>query len=76
MLSVGSVIEPYDTDKAFPCFGFGGVPRHMGATYQTSHCFPMNGCEEAPEIYGIENIVETYRKTLPLITLSDSVFIL
>ena len=63
-MSVGAVIEPYDTDKAFPCYGFGGVPKHMGKS-STSHCFPINGFEEEPEICGIEAIVETYRQTLP-----------
>ena len=27
---IGSVIEPYDSDRMFPVFGFGGIPRHMG----------------------------------------------
>lgn len=40
--SVGSVLEPYDSDKAFPCFGFGGIPRHMGVN-GVNHCFAVNG---------------------------------
>lgn len=27
---VGTVVEPYDSDRSFPVFGFGGIPRHMG----------------------------------------------
>ncbi len=28
--SVGNILENYDSDKSFPVFGFGGVPRFMG----------------------------------------------
>ena len=41
--SIGQIIEPYDSDRMFPTFGFGGVPLHMGGLQETSHCFPMNG---------------------------------
>jgi len=40
--SVGSILEPYDSDKMFACFGFGGIPRHMGFN-EVSHCFPLHG---------------------------------
>lgn len=50
---VGSIVEPYDSDRSFPVYGFGGVPRHMGLL-SVSNCFPINGIIEAPEIYGIE----------------------
>lgn len=59
---VGSIVEPYDADKSFPVFGFGGIPRHMGIN-GTSHCFALNGNPANPEIFGIANIIETYRAT-------------
>ena len=59
---VGSIVEPYDADKSFPVFGFGGIPRHMGIN-STSHCFALNGNPANPEIFGIANIIETYRAT-------------
>jgi hypothetical protein len=59
---VGSIVEPYDADKKFPVFGFGGIPNHMGIS-ATSHCFPLNGNPENPEIYTIANIIQTYRAT-------------
>lgn len=62
LMMVGSIVEPYDSDKLFPVFGFGGVPRHMG-TEETSHCFPLNGNAENPTIFGIANIIGTYRAT-------------
>lgn len=59
---VGSIVEPYDADRSFPVFGFGGTPTHMG-NYATSHCFPLNGNADNPEIQGIERIIEIYRAT-------------
>jgi len=59
---VGSIVEPYDADRKFPVFGFGGLPGHMGER-TTSHCFPLNGNPANPEIFGIENIIATYRAT-------------
>ena len=48
---VGQVVEPYDHDKSFPVFGFGGIPRHMGIN-GVNHCFAVNGNPSNPEIPG------------------------
>jgi hypothetical protein len=48
-MNVGKVVEPYDSDRSFPVYGFGGIPRHMGQ-YKTNHCFAMNGNPTNPEI--------------------------
>ena len=48
---VGQVVEPYDHDKSFPVFGFGGIPRHMGIN-NVNHCFAVNGNPSNPEIPG------------------------
>ena len=66
--NVGCVVEPYDSDRSFPVFGFGGIPRHLGIN-GVSHCFAMNGNAANPEIVGIQGIVETYKMTLPQIGL-------
>ena len=66
---VGSIVEPYDSDRSFPVFGFGGIPRHMGIN-QTSHCFALNGNPANPEIIGIPAILQTYRDTQRMIGLS------
>lgn len=66
LYNVGGIVEPYDTDRAFPVFGFGGVPPGQGTV---NHCFPINGNPAQPEIYGIENIISMYRQTLPSIRL-------
>ena len=49
IFDVGSVIEPYDYDRSFPFYGFGGIPGHMRAS-RVSHCFPINGNIANPEI--------------------------
>ena len=49
LFNVGMVVEPYDSDKNFPVFGFGGIPRHMGIS-GVSHCFAVNGIVGNPEI--------------------------
>lgn len=30
LMNVGCIVEPYDNDRSFPVFGFGGIPHHMG----------------------------------------------
>ena len=55
IFNVGQVIEPYDSDRMFPVFGFGGIPRHLGVN-GVSHCFAMNGNPMDPKINGIQNI--------------------
>ena len=60
IFNVGSVVEPYDNDKMFPVFGFGGIPRHMGIN-GVSHCFAVNGMVQQPNVNGIINIVNTYK---------------
>mmetsp|Transcript_7303 Transcript_7303/g.10878 ORF Transcript_7303/g.10878 Transcript_7303/m.10878 type:complete len:600 (-) Transcript_7303:107-1906(-) len=64
---VGGVIEYYDTDKKFPVFGFGGRPVPRGPT---EHCFPVNGNDSDPEVYGVSGILATYRESLSKIELS------
>lgn len=52
IFNVGPIVEPYDHDRLFPVFGFGGIPRHMGIN-STNHCFAMNGNPQNPDIPGI-----------------------
>ena len=56
IFNVGQVVEPYDSDKLFPVFGFGGIPRHLGIN-GVNHCFAMNGNPQYPQIQGIQQIV-------------------
>jgi len=66
--NVCSILECYDNDKSFPVYGFGGVPRFMGYN-DVSHCFPLNGNVNNPEIQGTENILHQYREKLQYIGL-------
>jgi hypothetical protein len=67
--NVCSILECYDSDKSFPVYGFGGVPRYMGYN-SVSHCFPLNGNINNPEIQGTENILQQYREKLQFIGLN------
>jgi hypothetical protein len=62
--SVGTVLENYDSDKKFPVYGFGGVPRFIPNHMQVSHCFPLNGNYNDPEVYTTEGILQLYRQNL------------
>ena len=59
--SCGDILAEYDFDKKFPAFGFGG--KFLGEL-KVSHCFPLNGNPDDPEIKGIDGILEAYRKVL------------
>jgi hypothetical protein len=52
----------------FPVFGFGGIPKPLGGVI--NHCFAINFNPQEPQIYGIQNIIQTYRQNLPWIDLS------
>ena len=70
--SVGYIVEPYDNDRMFPTFGFGGMHRGMGMS-SVSHCFPINGSPD-PNIPGIAAMVQTYQQTLPQISLQGPTY--
>ena len=68
---IGGTLAHYDSDNKFPVYGLGGVPKFMGND-KVSHCFPLNGEVDDPNIVGIENILATYRQNLPNIELPNS----
>jgi hypothetical protein len=69
MTSVGQVLECYDTDKQFPVYGFGG---RVGPT--VSHCFALNGRDEAPEVVGLEGILGVYKHAIRQVTLAGPTY--
>eukprot|EP00347_Sterkiella_histriomuscorum_P001485 403371854 len=71
--AVGSILEPYDYDKSFPVYGFGGVPRFIGQN-SVNHCFPLNGDPTNPEVLGTFGILDLYRRNLPGISLSGPTY--
>jgi hypothetical protein len=63
--SVGDILQFYDTDKQFPCFGFGGKLRTgVSSANKASHCFALNGNIFDPECDGLEGILEAYKHSL------------
>jgi Copine/C2 domain len=64
--SVGGILESYDSDRSYPVYGFGAIPKFMGGMH-VSHCFPLNGNPQNPEIVGVEGILAEYRQKLPAI---------
>jgi len=54
-------------------FGFGGVPKFMGEK-ETSHCFPLNGNFDEPEISGVEGILKHYKQILPRVHMAGPTF--
>eukprot|EP00347_Sterkiella_histriomuscorum_P005523 403356292 len=59
LLAVGKVTEPYALNQQFATFGFGGIPRYMGAK-APSHCFNLNG-QSNPQIIGFQNVFNAYK---------------
>jgi hypothetical protein len=50
------VLEFYDSDRAYPAFGFGG----QKPPYVTNHCFHING-QPNPVCIGMDGICAAYR---------------
>ncbi|ORX76492.1 Copine-domain-containing protein [Anaeromyces robustus] len=57
--AVSRVLEVYSKDKQFPLYGFGAKFNN-----RVSHCFPLNGNEMQPKVFGIEGIMNAYAYTL------------
>eukprot|EP01080_Neovahlkampfia_damariscottae_P002551 gene2551-3513_t len=55
IISVGNVLNYYDSDKKYPVFGFGGK-----VNSQLSHCFPCNFQPSQPEVFGVKGILDIY----------------
>lgn len=74
---VGEVLEPYDSDKMIPTFGFGGSPLYIKTeglstdeVLRLKDCFPLNGNLQDPEIHGLDDLLKTYRDNLQKVKLS------
>ncbi|XP_064633695.1 copine-8-like isoform X2 [Lineus longissimus] len=66
LLSVGEIIQDYDTDKMFPALGFGARVPPRG---EVSHEFFLNGHPSNPYCSGIQGLMEAYDKALSSIQL-------
>ena len=65
--SVAGILESYDRDRKVPVYGFGA---RLPPTYNhTSHCFACNGDFFDPEVVGVDEIIEVYKKSLDSVVL-------
>ena len=66
--AVISIIEDYDTDKRFACWGFGAVLTHLERK-DADHCFPLTFDESNAEVHGVAGVMEAYRNAVSQVKL-------
>lgn len=65
--SVGNILQYYDSDKQIPVFGFGAaIPPH---NQTADHCFALNGNIFDPEVDGLEEVINVYKKAINSVNL-------
>lgn len=61
--SVGSILQPYDSDQMYPVYGFGARVRLPDGTQSPAqHCFPVYG--GGYEVHGVEGILQVMRQIM------------
>ena len=65
ILSIGEILQDYDSDNKYPVYGFGGSIN--GAT---SHAFPLTFDPTTPEVHGVQGILEAYANSFGFVSLS------
>jgi len=65
IISIGQILQDYDSDQNFPLYGFGGA-----VNGQTSHCFPLTFDTSQPEVTGVYGILEAYKNAFNFVSLS------
>ena len=69
ILSIGTILQDYDTDQRFPVFGFGGS---IGG--RTEHCFPLTFDPGNVEVEGVAGIMNAYNLMLDVVQLSGPTY--
>jgi hypothetical protein len=66
--AVGSVMEPYDSNRQFMAFAYGGqLPQHS----VVNHCFALNGNDNYPYVVGgAAGLLTMYGNVMPAVKLS------
>ncbi|XP_037075271.1 copine-8-like [Pollicipes pollicipes] len=64
--AVGDIIQDYDSDKMFPCLGFGA---RVPPTGQVSHEFFLNGHPTDPYCRGVDGVLQAYYNALNTVQL-------
>eukprot|EP00284_Hemiselmis_tepida_P010510 CAMPEP_0174919526 /NCGR_PEP_ID=MMETSP1355-20121228/3719_1 /TAXON_ID=464990 /ORGANISM="Hemiselmis tepida, Strain CCMP443" /LENGTH=556 /DNA_ID=CAMNT_0016164757 /DNA_START=56 /DNA_END=1723 /DNA_ORIENTATION=+ len=57
IIAVGEVLLPYDKDGKVAALGYGGIPSGEKAA---NFCFALNGNESAPEVQGVQGVLDAY----------------
>ncbi|ORZ38730.1 Copine-domain-containing protein [Catenaria anguillulae PL171] len=71
--AVLSVLEPYDTDRAIPLYGFGAeLPGPMAGNTTDFH---VNGDPNTPYIYGRSSALAAYSNCVPRLTQVDQAYL-
>ena len=69
--SCGDIVGYYDYDQLFPVYGYGAI---LPNDTVVSHCFPINGNPQDPNINTINGVIEAYRQVLPILRLHGPTF--
>jgi len=70
IMSVGQVVEFYDSDKLFPVYGFGAK---LAPGQPANHCFAANFDDRAPDHHpapGIAGVLQTYYAAVARVVMS------
>jgi hypothetical protein len=59
--AIGAIMEPYDSDKKFPIWGFGGFGSFGGKPKHCSHCFDLSTTGE--EVHGSKGLLDAYSES-------------
>lgn len=59
IFNVGTILLQYDADQMVPTFGYGGIPSYS-VDRKVSHCFSLNGSQDAVISGGVNSILATY----------------
>jgi len=60
IMQVGKIIEVYDNERQFACWGFGAV---VGNSGDTDHCFPLTLTDD-PMLRGTEGVLSMYKQVV------------
>lgn len=66
--AIGEILLYYDSDKMITVLGFGAKVPPLKT--KACHCFSLTGNIYRPEVFGIEGILQAYRKTLAQVEFS------
>lgn len=71
--SVAEVINSYGSHKGFPAYGFGAKIPPSGSI--CSHCFAISGDFFAPELKGVDALVEAYQRSIHVVRLHGPTYL-